>query len=82
LCSTDQRSQRVTADWLYEQAPFGLLVQDGSDDPRFVYANRTAQKCFEYTWSQVVGLPSSSPPTRDGRGQSRRLTASRRARPL
>lgn len=44
--------------WLYNDAPFGLLAQDASADPRFTYANVTAQKCFEYSWDEFVGLPS------------------------
>jgi hypothetical protein len=44
--------------WLYAQAPFGLLAHDGTADPRFVYANLSAQRCFEYAWSELVGLPS------------------------
>jgi len=27
-------------------------------DPRFVYANRTAQRCFGYSWEEFIGLPS------------------------
>jgi hypothetical protein len=27
-------------------------------EPRFVYANKTAQRCFEYDWNEFVGLPS------------------------
>lgn len=45
------------AAWLY-QAPFGLLAHDTAPDPVFVYANRTAQKHFEYSWDEFVGLPS------------------------
>ena len=45
------------ATWLYE-APFGLLAHDTSPDPVFVYANRTAQEHFEYSWAEFVGLPS------------------------
>lgn len=45
------------ADQLYE-APFGLLVHDTSPDPLFVYANRTAQRLFGYSWDEFVGLPS------------------------
>ena len=46
------------ARWLYGEAPFGLLAHDTSADPRFVYANATAQKCFEYSWEEFAGLPS------------------------
>lgn len=46
------------ADWLYREAPFGLLAHDGGVDPRFIYANLAAQSCFEYSWSEIVGMPS------------------------
>ena len=46
------------ARWLYESAPFGLLAHDTARDPAFVYANATAQKCFESSWEEFVGLPS------------------------
>jgi hypothetical protein len=46
------------AHWLYDDAPFCLLAQDSSIDPRFIYANRAAQRCFEYDWDEFVGLPS------------------------
>lgn len=44
--------------WLYEDAPFGLLAHDLSADPTFIYANLTAQRCFEYTWEELMELPS------------------------
>jgi MEKHLA domain len=47
----------AAADWLYE-APFALLAHDTSPDPLFVYANLTAQRRFEYSWDEFVGLPS------------------------
>jgi PAS domain S-box-containing protein len=47
----------AAAAWLYD-APFGLLAHDTSTDPLFVYANRTAQERFGYTWDEFVGLPS------------------------
>ncbi|WP_446039658.1 MEKHLA domain-containing protein [Streptomyces sp. SID1121] len=52
--------------WLYEKAPFGLLAHDTAEDPRFVYANRTAQEFFGYAWDEFVGMPSrlSAPPTK------------------
>ncbi|HEV2378112.1 MAG TPA: MEKHLA domain-containing protein [Streptosporangiaceae bacterium] len=45
------------ARWLYE-SPVCLLAQDTSPDPCFVYANAAAQKCFEYSWDEFVGMPS------------------------
>jgi hypothetical protein len=39
-------------------APFVLLAHDGSAEPRFTYANRTAQQLFEMPWSKLVGMPS------------------------
>ena len=44
--------------WLYRDAPFALLAHDESADPRFTYANLTAQSCFEYSWSEMIGMPS------------------------
>ncbi len=46
------------AAWLYRDAPFALLAHDTSPDPRFIYANLAAQTCFEYSWSEIIGLPS------------------------
>ncbi len=46
------------AEWLHREAPFALLAHDAGPDPRFIYANRTAQACFEYSWSEIIGLPS------------------------
>ncbi len=44
--------------WLYEDAPFCVLAHDTSADPCFIYANKAAQRCFEYPWSEFMGLPS------------------------
>lgn len=46
------------ATWLYEAAPFALLAHDAGADPRFTYANRTAQRLFGHDWDAFVGLPS------------------------
>ncbi len=46
------------AKWLYEQAPFAVLAHDGSNDPKFIYANKCAQACFEYSWDEITKLPS------------------------
>lgn len=48
----------LAARWLYEQAPFCVLAHDTQADPRFIYANKTAQRCFEYPWSEFTALPS------------------------
>jgi hypothetical protein len=46
------------AGWLYSSAPFAVLAHDGGADPVFMYANRTAQACFEYSWDEFIQLPS------------------------
>lgn len=46
------------AGWLYEKAPFAVLAHDGSADPKFIYANKCAQACFEYDWDEIIKLPS------------------------
>lgn len=46
------------AEWLYHDAPFAVLAHDTSADPRFVYANETAQRCFEYSWNELIGMHS------------------------
>lgn len=60
-------------EWLYLEAPFGLLAHDGADDPRFVYANAAAQARFEYDWDAFVGLPSRLSAEPDARDERRRL---------
>jgi hypothetical protein len=44
--------------WLYEDAPFVVLAHNTDPDPIFVYANKAAQRCFEYGWDEFVRLPS------------------------
>jgi PAS domain-containing protein len=53
----DEVSGAAAAEWLYH-APFGLLAQDTSPDPQFVYANLAAQRRFEYSWQEFMGTPS------------------------
>lgn len=60
----------AAAAWLYD-APFGLLAHDTSAEPLFVYANRTAQEHFGYTWDEFVGLPSRLSASRQDRGERR-----------
>ncbi len=60
------------ARWLYEDAPFVLLSHNTDADPRFVYANRTAQQCFEYDWAEFTSLHSrlsAETPNRDERAR-------------
>lgn len=61
------------ARWLYADAPFVLLAHDTSADPLFVYANRTAQACFEYTWDEFVGMPSRLSAEAPNREERRRF---------
>jgi hypothetical protein len=44
--------------WLYNDAPFVVVAHNTEPDPRFVYANKTAQACFEYSWDEFTSLPS------------------------
>jgi len=44
--------------WLYHDAPFVVVAHNTDADPRFIYANRAAQACFEYPWDEFVTLPS------------------------
>jgi hypothetical protein len=62
--------------WLYHHAPFCLVAHDGNSDPRFVYANLTAQRCFEYPWDEFVGLPSRLSAEAPNRAEREALLAS------
>lgn len=57
---TDEQAAR----WLYQEAPFGLLAHNTHADPLFIYGNLAAQRCFEYSWDELLQLPSrkSAPP--------------------
>lgn len=61
--------------WVYRDAPFGLLAHDGRADPRFVYANLTAQRCFEHGWDEFVGTPSRLSARADGQQDRDQLLA-------
>jgi len=50
--------QRPSAAWLYEEARHAVLAHNTDPDPRFIYANKAAQACFEYGWDEIVSLPS------------------------
>ncbi|MGN5354378.1 MEKHLA domain-containing protein [Ralstonia sp. L16] len=60
------------ARWLYEDAPFCVLAHNTDADPRFIYANRAAQRCFEYDWNGITALQSrfsAEQPNREERAQ-------------
>jgi len=57
---------------LYD-APFVVLAHDTAADPRFTYANRTAQRLFEMPWSEIVGLPSRLSAEAPAREERQRL---------
>jgi hypothetical protein len=46
------------ARWLYRDAPFAVLAHGTDPDPSFIYANKAAQACFEYSWEEFLSLPS------------------------
>lgn len=62
--------------WLYQSAPFALLAHDRSDDPRFIYANKTAQGCFGYSWDEFIGMPSRLSAEAPERAERQRFLAS------
>ncbi|MEG6509956.1 MEKHLA domain-containing protein [Methyloligella sp. 2.7D] len=59
--------------WLYDAAPFAVLAHDTQADPHFVYANKAAQRCFEYGWEEIVGLPSRLSAEPQERAERQRL---------
>ena len=61
------------AQWLADDAPFGLLAHDTQADARFVYANLAALACFEYTQDELIGLPSRLTAEAPGRAERQRL---------
>jgi hypothetical protein len=61
------------ARWVYEAAPFCLLAHNTAADPIFVYANRSAQKCFEYDWDAFVQIPSRLSAEAPDRAERQRL---------
>lgn len=62
-----------SAAWLYHDAPFAVLAHDTSADPRFIYANKTAQRCFEYSWNELVGMHSRLSAEQPARDERQRL---------
>jgi PAS domain-containing protein len=67
------RGGEATADWLYAHSPYAVLAHDTAQVPRFIYANRAAQACFEYSWDEIVGLPSHLSAEPQDRAERQRL---------
>lgn len=44
--------------WLYNDARFVVVAHNTDPDPSFIYANKAAQACFEYTWNEFTSLRS------------------------
>jgi len=61
------------AEWLYEQSPAVVLAHNTEADPRFIYANRAAQACFEYSWDEFIALPSRLSAEAPDRAERQRL---------
>ncbi|MEM9590600.1 MAG: MEKHLA domain-containing protein [Pseudomonadota bacterium] len=59
--------------WLYARGPACVLAHSTDDDPRFIYANRAAQMLFEYSWDEIVGMPSRLSAEAPDRAERQRL---------
>jgi len=59
--------------WLYDDAPFCVVAHNTDPDPLFIYANRAAQRCFEYSWEEFVGMPSRLSAQAPNREERQRL---------
>jgi hypothetical protein len=61
-----------SAAWLYDDAKACVVAHNTDPDPRFIYANRAAQACFDYDWDEFTSLPSrlsAGPGDRDARAR-------------
>ncbi|MFF7758382.1 MEKHLA domain-containing protein [Streptomyces griseorubiginosus] len=74
LCPSEPDADPVHL--LYDNTAFGLLAHDTSPDPVFVYANRTAQRCFGYSWAEFVRLPSRLSAGAEGQADRREFVRS------
>ena len=73
LTGTPLLSEEHGPAWLYHHASFVLLAHNGEADPRFIYANRAAQTCFEYSWDEFITLPSRLSAEAPDRAERQRL---------
>jgi hypothetical protein len=65
--------QQPSAAWLYERALQCVLAHNTDPDPRFIYANKAAQACFEYGWDEITSLPSRLSAERVDREERQKL---------
>jgi MEKHLA domain len=61
------------ARWLYEEAPYCVLAHSTDPDPIFIYGNKMAQTCFEYSWDELTSLPSRLSAEEHNREERERL---------
>ena len=61
------------ARWLYEEAPFCVLAHNTDPDPIFIYGNKRAQACFEYSWTELTTLRSRLSAEEPNREERQRL---------
>ncbi|MFH7244952.1 MAG: MEKHLA domain-containing protein [Spirulina sp.] len=67
-------SGMAAAQALYD-APFVLVSHGTEADPIFNYANRTAQRLFEFSWEEFTALPSRLSAELPNRAERDRLLA-------
>lgn len=53
----DQSDPNILSEMLYK-SPFVILAHSNTEDPIFIYANKTAQDLWGYTWQEFLNLPS------------------------
>ena len=68
-----EHDDQNAAHWLYEAAPFCVLAHNTASDPIFIYGNKMAQACFEYSWDELTSIPSSLSADDLNREERRRL---------
>ncbi len=68
-----EQDSKDAARWLYEAAPFCVLAHNTGPDPIFIYGNKAAQTCFEYTWEELTSLRSRLSAEEHDREERQRL---------
>jgi MEKHLA domain len=68
-----EHDNSFAARWLYEEAPFCVLAHNTDPDPIFIYGNKRAQTCFEYSWLELTSLRSRLSAEEPDREERQRL---------